>query len=99
MHKQRRVKIASYALHKKIKYGGSEIHLVGRKKEPLILEAKQRGEMSVALGGGVNVAPGSRGATRERECVCLRRLILVPVSGRVCVSLAFICAHPLKWID
>ena len=43
---------------RKIKYGGSEIHLVGRKKEPLILEANKRGEMSVALGGVVNVFPG-----------------------------------------
>ena len=81
MLKARRVKIASYALHKKIKYGGSEIHLVGRKKEPLILEANKRGEMSVAPGGVVNVfrgwsgtqcyAPGSRGATRGRECACV----------------------------
>ena len=81
MLKARRVKIASYALHKKIKYGGSEIHLVGRKKEPLILEANKRGEMSVALGVGVNVfrgrletqcyAPGRRGATRERDRACV----------------------------
>ena len=32
--------------------------MVGRKKEPLILEANKRGEMSVALGGVVNVFPG-----------------------------------------
>ena len=54
---------------------------MGRKKEPLILEANKRGEMSVALGGGVNVfrgrletqcyAPGRRGATRERDRACV----------------------------
>ena len=83
MQEARRVKIASCALLKKIRYGGSEIHLVGRKKEPLILEATKRGEMwsrsavvNVFCDWGRMSAPGSWGPERE----CLRRLILVPVS-------------------
>ena len=42
--------------------------MVGRKKEPLILEANKRGEMSVTLGGWVNV-PQAAGARPESGSV------------------------------
>ena len=86
-------------------YGGSEIHLVGRKKEPLILEAtnyskrrdgRARRSMCSMIVRTQGPPPGLEGGlcasvtADSRACQCLCCRL---------VSFTFLCAHPLKWID
>ena len=81
-----------------VEYGGSEIHLVGRKKEPLILEAtnyskRRDGRARRSMCSKIVRTQGPQGleggmCSRACQCLCCRL-----------VSFTFLCAHPLKWID